>query len=275
MHEDGRLDLDSFRAHVRDLLEAGVEGLFVAGTTGEGLLLTAEEREALVRTAAEAATGRVPIVGHCGMLRTDDTAALAGRLRRAGADGVAALTPFFYRVDTDGMVTYFRRIADAAGCPTYLYSIPGATGVDLPVGVVGALLSHPHFGGVKHSECNIDTLKRYVETGADVLTGCDALISEAVARGAAGAVSGTAACLPAPFARLFGCLRDGADPTTAQATVSRLDGVLARLPAVAGYKAVLRHRGVIASAAVRGPLRSLRPEELQQLDTALQMAALT
>jgi N-acetylneuraminate lyase len=270
MHEDGAVDIESFRAHVRDLLDGGVEGLFIAGTTGEGLLLTAEERETLVRTAVEVAARHVPIIGHSGTFRTDDAAALASRLRRAGADAVAALTPFFYGVDAEAMTAHFRRIADAAECPTYLYSIPAATGVDLPVEVVRALVPHPHFGGVKYSQCNLGTLRRYVETGADVLIGCDALITEAMSQGAVGTISGTAACMPALHARLFGCLRGGTDPAPAQAAVSRFDGILARLPAIAGYKAVLVRRGIIGSAAVRRPLRALRLDELRQLDAALE-----
>ncbi len=270
MFENEAVDIDSFRAHVRDLLAGGVEGLFVAGTTGEGLLLTAEERETLVRTAAEMASGHVPVIGHCGTLRTAAAADLARRLQRAGADAVAAVTPFFYRVDPDAMMAHFRQIADAAGCPTYLYSIPGATGVELPVEVVQALVPHKDFGGVKYSDCNIGTLRQYIETGADVWIGCDAMITEAVRCGAAGTISGTAACMPALHAELFRCLRDGIDPAAAQAAVSRLDGILAHFPAIAGYKAVLVRRGIIGTAAVRRPLRSLRKDELQQLDAALE-----
>ncbi len=272
MTEEGALDVGSFRAHVRDLLTAGIEGLFVAGTTGEGVLLDAEERVALIRAAVEVAGGRVPVVGLCSLPGTDDTAALASRLRRAGADGVAALTPFFYRVDVDAMVEHFRRIADAAQCPTYLYSIPGLTGVDLPVEVVSALVAHPHFGGVKYSECNIVTLLRYIETTADVLIGCDALITEAMHHGAVGTISGTAACLPAPFVRLVRRLRDGGDPTPEQTVVSHVGDVLARLPLTACYKAVLVRRGIITSAAVRRPLRPLRSDEAQQIDAFLAKA---
>ncbi len=269
MIDHGALDMRSFQAHVQDLLSAGIEGLFVAGTTGEGVLLDAEERVALIRAAVDVAGGRVPIVGLCSLPRTEDTAALASRLSRAGADGVAALTPFYYQVDVEAMVEHFRRIADTAQCPTYLYSIPGLTGVRLPVEVVDALVAHPHFGGVKYSECNVATLRRYIGTGADVLIGCDALITDAMRHGAAGTISGTAACFPAPFVRLFRRLRDGGDPTSAQTVVSHLGDELARLPLTAGYKDVLVRRGVIASAAVRKPLRPLRPDEVQQIDVLL------
>jgi dihydrodipicolinate synthase/N-acetylneuraminate lyase len=269
MVDDGALDMRSFQAHVQDLLSAGIEGLFVAGTTGEGMLLDAEERLALIRAAVDIAGGRVPIVGLCSLPRTEDTAALGSRLRQAGADGVAALTPFYYQIDAEAMVEHFRRVADTAQCPTYLYSIPGLTGVSLPVEVMNALAAHPYVAGVKYSECNFATLLRYVGTGADVFIGCDALITDALRNGAAGTVSGTAACLPAPFVSLFRRLRDGGDPTSEQTVVSHLGDVLARLPLTACYKDVLVRRGVIASAAVRKPLRPLRSDEVRQIEALL------
>ena len=109
----------------------------------------------------------------------------------------------------------------------------------------------------------------YVETGARVFIGCDALITAAMQAGAAGTVSGTAACLPGPYARLFDRLREGANPAEAQAAVTRFDALLAAFPPIAGYKAVLKRRGVIASAAVRRPLRPLAPGETERLHVAL------
>jgi dihydrodipicolinate synthase/N-acetylneuraminate lyase len=68
-------------------------------------------------------------------------------------------------------------------------------------------------------------------------------------------VSGTAACLPASFATLFARIREGANPSTEQALATRLDAMMASLAPIAGYKAALARRGVIAPAAVRRPLR--------------------
>ncbi|HSB81429.1 MAG TPA: dihydrodipicolinate synthase family protein [Candidatus Methylomirabilis sp.] len=269
MHEDGSLDQSGFAAHVQDLLENGAEGLFVAGTTGEGLLLDEEERLEVVRAAVRLVAGRVPVVGLCGGLTTAGAVRLAARMRDAGADGVAALTPFFYHVDVEAMAEHFRRVADAAQCPTYLYSIPGLTGVSLPVAVLERLRVHPYFGGLKFSYCDLEQLGKYVRTGAPVFIGCDSLITQALRLGAAGTVSGTAACLPAPFATLFARIRQGGDPSAAQALATRLDAIMAALPPIAGYKAALARRGVIASAAVRRPLRPLGSEEMAHLDAAL------
>jgi N-acetylneuraminate lyase len=274
MHEDGSLDLPSLDAHVRDLLANGAEGLFVGGTTGEGLLLEEEERMVVLEATVKIAGGRIPVVALCGGLTTAGAMRLAARMRDAGADGVAALTPFFYRVDSEAMAGHFRRVADAAQCPTYVYSIPGLTGVALPVEILERLREHPHFGGLKFSHCDLEQLGKYVRTGAPVFIGCDSLISEALRQGAAGTVSGTAACLPAPFATLFARIREGENPSKEQALATRLDAIMAALPPIAGYKAALVRRGVIASAAVRRPLRPLSREEVARLDLALRVEGL-
>ena len=269
LREDGSLDVPSLVAHIRDVMQAGAEGLFVAGTTGEGLLLEEEERIAVTGAAVREAAGRIPVVALCGGLSTVRSAQLARRMREAGADGLAVLTPFYYRVDAAAMVEHFVRVADAARCPTYLYSIPGLTGVSLPTEVLRQVSGHPHFGGLKFSCCDLPQLKAYVATGAPVLIGCDSLITDALRCGAAGTVSGTAAAVPAPFGRLFAVIRRGEDPAAAQEVATRLDALMAALPAIAGYKAALVRRGVIASAAVRRPLRPLTADEQSRLEAGL------
>lgn len=269
LREDGSLDLPSLAAHIHDLMQGGAEGLFVAGTTGEGLLLEEEERVAVTGAAVREAAGRIPVVALCGGLSTGRSARLARRMREAGADGLAVLTPFYYRVDAAAMVEHFARVADAGSCPTYLYSIPGLTGVSLPTEVLRQVIGHPHFGGLKFSHCDLPQLRAYVGTGAPVLIGCDSLITEALRCGAAGTVSGTAAAIPAPFGRLFAVIRRGEDPAPAQEVATRLDALMAALPPIAGYKAALARRGIISSAAVRRPLRPLNPEEQARLEAGL------
>jgi 4-hydroxy-tetrahydrodipicolinate synthase len=165
-------------------------------------------------------------------------------------------------------------VADAAQCPTYLYGIPALTGVAIPLDVVRRVAEHPYFGGLKFSACDVPQLVAYAQAGARVFIGCDAQITAAVRAGAAGTVSGTGACLPEPYARLFARLRHGADAADAQAWVTRFDALFAPFPPIAAYKAVLRRRGVIASDAVRRPLRPLTPGEAARLDAALAEVAL-
>ena len=94
---DGDLDLDAFEAHVRWLEEAGLDGVFVAGTTGEGVLLENDEVEALTQRAASAA-GSLRVIAQVGRPSTRATVSLARRALAAGADAVAAYVPWFYPI---------------------------------------------------------------------------------------------------------------------------------------------------------------------------------
>ena len=97
---DGGVDLDAFEAHLRWLDEGGLDGLFVAGTTGEGVLLEHDEVEALA-SARAAAAGSLRVIAQVGRPSTRATVALARRALAAGAHGVAAYVPWFYPVTQD------------------------------------------------------------------------------------------------------------------------------------------------------------------------------
>ena len=128
---DGALDLDAFEAHVRWLGEAGLDGLFVAGTTGEGVLLEHDEVEALAERAA-AAAGPLRVIVQVGRPSTGATVALARRALAAGAHGVAAYVPWFYPVTQEQVRAHFLALLEAAGdAPAFLYNIPPRTVNDL------------------------------------------------------------------------------------------------------------------------------------------------
>ncbi len=260
----GSLDLPSFRRHLADLLDAGIDGVFVGGTTGEGMLLNTAERLELVRVALEVAGGRIPVVGHCSCFTTQDTVELGRHMGESGADGVAVLPPLFYRVDEEAMVNHFGRVAAEVSSPVYLYSIPDNVGVDIPPGVVRRM--RESLAGIKYSGCNPKMVREYVECEVPVLIGCDARILSALWLRVAGVISGTAACFPRLFVELFRRVREGTGAEDVQALITRVDAELSALPPVASYKAVLRRRGVIESATVRRPLRELRPDEEMMID---------
>ena len=110
---------------------AGVDGVMVAGTTGESLLLTRPERERLAARFVDAAGGRFPVAVHAGAQSTADAVALASHAAEAGAAAVAAAAPPFFAFDQASLIAYFQALADAcAPLPFYLYEIRQRTEVD-------------------------------------------------------------------------------------------------------------------------------------------------
>ncbi len=107
------------------LLNAGSSGLFVGGTTGEGVLFSDAERMRLHETAVAATNGRAPVMLHVGTNNLADTIALARHAVEVGADAIAVVTPFFYAMHDDGLAAYYHAVAAAVpNLPLLLYDIP-------------------------------------------------------------------------------------------------------------------------------------------------------
>jgi dihydrodipicolinate synthase/N-acetylneuraminate lyase len=260
MRDGGRtVDLQAIAELTRFLRAGGASGVFVAGTTGEGLLLGVEERMRLAeRFVADAGTLRVAV--HAGAQTTADATALAGHAREAGAAAVAAVGPPFYKLDAEELAAHFEAVASAcAPLPFYLYEIRDRLGYGLDAALVRALRERiPNFTGMKVSNPRMEDVEPYAFEGLDLLVGTESLIPDALAAGAVGTVSGLAAALPEAVRRVL----DGKETGS---WVGALRARLARHPFQAALKGVLVARGVLADASVRAPLRALSAAEHDEL----------
>lgn len=261
---DGDLDLGAFEAHVRWLGEAGLDGLFVAGTTGEGVLLEDREVEALVERAA-AAAGRLRVIAQVGRPSTRATVALARRALAAGAHAVAAYVPWFYPLTEAQARAHFLALLEAAGdAPALLYNIPPRTVNDLPVPLVGEL-ARAGFAGMKDSTGDLARHEAYLAAvddglGFELYTGTEPLLVRSVRAGAAGTVCGLAGCHPELLCALRAALAagDAAEASRLQDEVTALKEQVAREGStVAAIKrrvrARLAERGVDYPDAPRAP----------------------
>jgi 4-hydroxy-tetrahydrodipicolinate synthase len=257
--EDGGLDLDAFEAHIRWLEEAGLDGLFVAGTTGEGVLLQDDEVEALAGRAA-AAAGSLQVIVQVGRPSTQATVALARRALAAGAHGVAAYVPWFYPITQEQVGAHFRAVLEAAGdAPAFLYNIPPRTVNDLSP-ELAAELARAGFAGMKDSTGDPERHRAYLEAvpdGFEVYTGTEPLIVESVAAGAAGTINGLSNCRPELFVALREALAAGDDVTELHEEISALKAEVKAEGTVPAVKRRVRERlaerGVDYPAAPRAP----------------------
>ena len=216
---DGAVDLDAFEAHVRWLGEEGLDGLFVAGTTGEGVLLEYDEVEALAARAAAVAAGSLRVIVQVGRPSTGATVALAKRALAVGADGVAAYVPWFYPVTPEQVRAHFLALLDAAGAaPAFLYNIPPRTVNDLSPELAGEL-ARAGFAGMKDSTGDFERHREYLAAvdGAsfEVYTGTEPLIVDSVAAGATGTINALANCRPELFTALRSALDAGDEAAAA------------------------------------------------------------
>ena len=133
--DDGALQLDAIGPMVDRLLESGVRGLYVCGSTGEGMSLTCDERKQVVEATVAAVAGRVPVIVQVGHNSLADARNLAAHAADAGADVISATCPSYFKVgDVPALVECMQEIAAGAeGLPFYYYHIPALTGSQIDV----------------------------------------------------------------------------------------------------------------------------------------------
>ncbi len=255
---DGELDLEAFGAHLDWLAEAGLDGVFVGGTTGEGILLADDELAALVERAA--AVGSLQVIGQVGRVSTRATVGLVRRALAAGADGVAAYVPWFYPLGEAGTRAHFLAVLEAAGeAPAYLYNIPPRTVNDLSPALAGELAA-AGFAGMKDSTGDLDRHREYLAvaegTAFEVYTGTEPLLADSVRAGATGTINGLSNVRPEWFVELREAFDASAERITADLTALKRE-VADEGSTVAAIKRRvaerLAERGVSYPTALRAP----------------------
>jgi dihydrodipicolinate synthase/N-acetylneuraminate lyase len=261
--EGAALDEEAFGAYADFLVAGGLDGILALGTTGEGILLTVEERRSVARLFLDAIAGRIQVAVHCGAQTTADTVRLAQDAAEAGAAAVAVIGPPYYPFDDESLVRHF--VAAAAACaplPFYLYEFRVRTGYSLSVSAIGRIRDEaPNLAGLKVSNSAFEDVQPFLIEGLDLFVGSEPLILDGLDGGAAGAVSGLAAVFPEAVARLV---------RERSGDVGELRSGLERFPFQAAVKHALGQRGVPVRDDVRAPLRPLSAEERAELDAWLE-----
>jgi dihydrodipicolinate synthase/N-acetylneuraminate lyase len=252
------LDEAAFEPLVGFLAEGGVDGLLACGTTGEGILLSIQERRRALELFLEHRPTGFLVAAHCGAQTTSDVVALAAHAAEAGADAVAVIAPPYFPLDEEELLRHFRAAAQAcAPLPFYVYEFEGRSGYPIPVSLIERLRNEaPNLAGLKVSDTPFARVVPYLIEGLDLFVGSEPLVLEGLEAGATGAVSGLATAWP----EVVGSLVHDRSPGAAR-RVEELRGALASLPFHAALKAAISMRGLPVGEEVRAPLRGLTDSE--------------
>lgn len=207
---DDRVDHAALAALVRDLAGRGVAGFVPCGSTGEAAALTTEEQLAVLDTTLAAAAG-LPVLMGVGGYRLQGVLAQLQAVCTRPVAGVLVAAPFYIRPSQEGLLHWFRTLADASPVPLVLYDIPYRTGVELRLETLLALAAHPRIQAVK--DCGGDagkTAALVTDGRLAVLAGEDAQIFGSVALGASGAIAASAHRHTERFVRVIERLQAGA-----------------------------------------------------------------
>ena len=260
------LDEDAFAPYVDFLAGAGLDGLLALGTTGEGMLLSVDQRMRAAQLYVEAGRGRLAVAVHAGAQSTWDTVELAAHASDIRADAVAVIGPPYFALDDDELLAHFAAAARACEpTPFYVYEFAARSGYAVPLTVLQRLReAASNFRGLKVSETPWERFTPYLVEGLDVFVGPEALIGRGIDAGAVGAVSALASAFPE---LVVAAVRD---PASADLGPAR--ETMQRFPFQSALKTVLERRGVPINPDVRRPLRTLADAERAELEAWLELS---
>lgn len=246
---DGEVDLGANRT-LHKFLAGLLDGLLVAGTTGEFPALDDDERLALIEVAlSEAGPDRV--IAHVGAPDARHTARLARAAAALGATRIAAITPYYLPARPDELIAHFVRIREAvADLELYAYIFPERTGLRVPPPVFAAVASAAGLAGAKLSGSAAGDLASYAAAapGLRLFSGDDSNPAATMRAGGAGLISGRSSAYPEVYAALTGALVSN-DLEAAAQHQRTLDRIVALGASVGRLKYALQVRGVGGTTA--------------------------
>eukprot|EP00026_Physarum_polycephalum_P010521 Phypoly_transcript_10686.p1 GENE.Phypoly_transcript_10686~~Phypoly_transcript_10686.p1 ORF type:complete len:299 (+),score=64.02 Phypoly_transcript_10686:334-1230(+) len=202
------VDLEAVDKLIDYLVSEGASGFYVCGSTGEGLLMSVDERKdttARVVKRLKDTKKDIPVMVHVGALATRDAVTLSTHAKEVGAHAVSAIPPIFFDYNLTAIKEYYRAIAAAcAPLPLFIYNIPSKTNFNITPAMVKEMAEEiPNLKGIKWTSMNLYEMRQIVEMGLTVFSGPDEMCLQALTMGAIGAIGSTYNVLMKHYAKLY------------------------------------------------------------------------
>ena len=223
-----RLDHEGLQRLLDHVINGGVAGVFILGTTGEAPSLSYRLRREMIDESVRIVAGRVPVLVGVTDTAFVETVALAEHAAQCGADAAVLTTPYYFPAGQTELTRYVRNIAPMIPLPLMLYNMPGLTKVWFEIETLNELSDIESIVGVKDSSGDLDYFKKVCKLKSirpdwSVLIGPEAKLPEAIAMGGDGGVNGGANVMPTVFVECYEALRRG----DAEAVKTSLGTILA------------------------------------------------
>ena len=210
MSLDGSVNETAFRAVMEFNIQSGVHGFWVAGGTGESILLDDEENNRIAEWAADQNKGRTNNIMHVGAATTRRAVKMAEHAAKVGVEAICAVPPFFYRTTDDGIVQHYKAIADASGLPLFVYNLPGSTGVNISADLMKKLQDQvPQLTGLKHSASPTENVRVFSEMGLSCFIGSAYMMLPTLTMGGAGCVDSSPQMAPEVWVEIWDAYQAG------------------------------------------------------------------
>jgi N-acetylneuraminate lyase len=270
---DGQVNQEMLAHLANKYIELGFHGLYLCGSTGEGLLLAEEERKTVVETTLAAVKGRIPVIVHVGDSSQAKVERLARHAEEVGADAVASIPPFYYQYTREEIMAYYQSLKSACGLPLYVYNIPSYAKTNLDIGLAHDLFSEGVIQGMKYTHHDLLTLQGIMSTchgDLNVFSGPDDKLLPFLVMGVDGGIGTTYNCMPRLFLALYQAWqdRDLDRARELQLQANRVISVMTQFSIIPALKAVMGLKG-LACGTPRRPFLPLSEEQTNRLERLL------
>lgn len=282
--DNGAVDTDRVRALTRYMIEKGVKGVYVNGSSGECIYLSVAERKAILEAVMAEAKGRLTVICHVACNNTADSMELAAHAEKCGVDAIASIPPIYFHLPEHAIARYWNDISAAAPNTEFvIYNIPQLAGTALTMSLLGEMLKNPNVVAVKNSSMPVQDIQLFKaagvaargENGFAVFNGPDEQFISGRVMGADGGIGGTYAAMPELLLKADELVRAN-KMEQAREVQYAINTIIYALCGCRGnmygvIKEVLRRREGLDIGGVRAPLASLVPEDMTKIEAVCKL----
>lgn len=272
---NGDISPEGVRTLTRHLINKGVRGLYVGGSSGECIYQSVEERKiVLENVVAEAKGSDITIIAHVACNNTKDSRELAAHAELLGVDSIASIPPIYFHLPEHGIAKYWNDISAAAPNTDFvIYNIPQLAGVSLTGSLLAEMLKNPRCIGVKNSSMPVQDIQMWKDQGGKdfvVFNGPDEQFLGGIAMGATGGIGGTYAVMPELFLKVWEHFHNG-KPDEAAKVQNEICRIIYKMCTAHGnlyavMKEILKKQYGLDMGGVRAPLANLADGDMAIVD---------
>lgn len=281
---DGEVSPERVRALTEHLIQKGVKGLYVGGSSGECIYQSVADRKLTLENVMAVAKGRITVIAHVACNNTRDSAELAAHAQACGVDAIAAIPPIYFHLPEHAIAAYWNAMSAAAPDTEFvIYNIPQLAGTALTMSLLEEMLKNPNVVAVKNSSMPVQDIQMFKdegvaargENGFAVFNGPDEQFISGRVMGADGGIGGTYAVMPELYLKADALVRAG-EIEKARAIQYEVDRIIYAMCACHGnlyavMKEILKIREGLELGGVREPLPNLIPEDMPQVQKCAAM----
>lgn len=247
-NEDGSINFDSLEKLVEFNLQNGIDGFYVGGSTGEGLLLSPEERMQVFECVKKANKGRATLIAHVGTICTLDAIKMAKKAEELEYDAISAVAPYYYGFTLDAVLGYYNDIVNSTSLPMIIYNFPNSGGFSLTKEIANKLFENEKFIGIKHTSGDMFTLNQFKTLNREIVVynGFDETLLAGLSMGADGAIGSTYNFMGKKFKKIMNCFNSG-EIETAKALQNEANEIICEMIKYGVFqseKAILTEMGI-------------------------------